>query len=150
MVTIDYYAGVGFSLELLAQSKYHKRFTTASYLHTEIIPPLKFNQARFYLDPNGVPTGLVTWAWLSKSIEHEVHTTGRALAFDEWQSGDRLFINDWITPYNNIREVVNDMSLNVFPDKTATSLRRKPDGSVHRICRWAGANTQRETSEAIS
>ena len=150
MVNIDYYASNGFALELLAQSKYHRQHQLGSYFRTEILPALWANQARFYLTEAGVPTAMVTWAWLSEEVEKEIHTTGRALTRDEWKCGDRLFFNDWITPYNNIREVLHDMTHVIFPDQVATSLRRNQDGTVRRINRWTGVNLRRTEEEAVA
>jgi len=143
MVTLDYYVSTGYALELLAQSSYHRQQAIGNYFRTEVLPALWVNQARLYKTPEDVPVALVTWAWLSEEVEREVHATGRALQQHEWNCGDRLFFNDWITPYNNIREVLHDMTHNIFPDEVATSLRRRQDGSVRRINRWTGVNLRR-------
>lgn len=150
MSHIDYYTAVGYSLELLAQSEYHQQQKLGSYFDVEIIPPLLANQVRFYLTPEGIPTAMATWAWISEEIETEIHQTGRALAHDEWTGGDRLFCNDWITPYNNIREVVHDMTHNLFPNAEATSVRRKHDGSVYKICRWTGVNLRKQRDAKVA
>lgn len=150
MVNLDYYASTGFALELLAQSPYHKQHKIGDYFRTEILPALWVNQARFYLTEEGIPTAMVTWAWLNEDVQEEVHATGRALTRDEWKCGDRLFFNDWITPYNNIRKVLHDMTHNIFPDQIATSLRRNRDGSVRRINRWTGVNLRRAEEEAVA
>ena len=148
-VNLDEYTQVGFALELLAQSKYHQQYPMGDYLRTEILPPIWANQIRFYLTAEGVPTAMVTWAWLSQEVEQEVHQTGRGLTEDEWQSGQRLFINDWVTPYNNLREVYLDMKNNVFPHvPNATSLRRNRDGSVRKVNRWTDINRQPNQQEA--
>lgn len=120
------------------------------YVDVEILPPLWRHQVRFYLTPEGVPTAMVTWAWLSEEVEREVHGTGRALIGDEWTCGDRLFFNDWITPYGNIREVTHDMTHRIFPDAVATSLRRWPDGSVRRIKRWTGVKLRRANEAVVA
>lgn len=143
MVTLDYYVSTAYALELLAQSPYHRKHAVGSYLRAEVLPALWANQARFYRSAEALPVALVTWAWLSEEVEKEVHTTGRALQRDEWNCGERLFFNDWITPYDNIREVLHDMTHNIFPDEVATSLRRRQDGSVRRINRWTGVNLRR-------
>ncbi len=151
MVNIDYYASVGYALELLAQSEYHWQFKLGDYFRVEILPALWCGQTRFYLTDQGVPTAMVTWAWLTKEVEREVHSTGRALTEDEWSCGDRLFFNDWITPYDNIRGVLHDMTHNIFPDElVATSLRRNPDGSVRRINRWTGVNHRKTEKRALA
>ncbi|HHL20053.1 MAG TPA: toxin-activating lysine-acyltransferase [Aliiroseovarius sp.] len=96
-----------------------------------------------YRSLGAIPTAMATWAWLSEETERDVHATGRALNEDEWNCGKRLFFNDWITPYGNIREVLHDMTHNTFPNEVATSLRRNPDGSVRRINRWTGVNLRK-------
>ena len=148
MVTIDHYSGVGYALELLAQSRYHRGFRLGDYFRVEILPALWCAQIRFYLSSNGVPTAMVSWAWLSEEVEREIHATGRALTRDEWNCGDRLFFNDWITPHNNIREVLHDMTHRVFPNEVATSIRRSPDGKVRRVNRWTGVNLRKRRGEA--
>ena len=150
MVNIDYYAANGYALELLAQSEYHQRHPLGDYFRTEILPALWANQARFYLTDEGLPTAMVTWAWLSEDVETDIHATGRALAQEEWNCGGRLFFNDWITPYDNIRDVLHDMTHNIFPNEVATSLRRNPDGSVRRINRWTGVNLRKASKEAAA
>jgi len=142
MTHIDCYSGVGYALELLAQSEYHRQFPVGDYLRVEILPPLWQGQIRFYLSPQGFPTGMITWAWLSNEVLQDVLASGRALSPDEWNCGSQHFFNDWITPHNNIREIMQDMTTNVFPDTIATSLRRNPDGSVRRINRWTGVNAR--------
>lgn len=148
MVNIDYYAGAGYALELLANSEYHRQYPLGDYFRLEILPAFLNGQIRFYLTADCVPTAMVTWAWLSEPVERDIHATGRALTHEEWNCGDRLFFNDWITPYDNIREVLHDMTHDIFPDEIATSLRRNADGSVRRICRWTGANL-RKPMEAV-
>ena len=148
-MSINHYASVGYALELLAQSEYHRQFKLGDYFRVEILPALWSGQTRFYLTNEGVPTALVTWAWLSVEVEGAVHTKGRALTENEWNCGDRLFFNDWITPYGNIRDVLHDMTHHVFPDEVATSLRRSPDGSVRRVSRWTGVNLRRTEQQAV-
>lgn len=147
MVKIDYYSSVGYALELLAQSPYHRQHKLGDYFRTEILPAIWAGQIRFYVTDQGLPSAMATWAWLSKDVEADIHVTGRALTRDEWNCGDRLFFNDWVTPYGNIREIVHDMTHNIFPEEVATSLRRNPDGSVRRINRWTGIKL-REAAEA--
>ncbi|WP_404400436.1 toxin-activating lysine-acyltransferase [Pelagibacterium halotolerans] len=148
MRNMDIYMSVGFALELLAASPYHRQHKYGPYLDTEILTPLKLGQYRFYLAENGAPTAMATWAWLSAEVEAEVHATGRALADDEWQCGNRLFFNDFIAPYDNLRAVMHDLTHVIFPNATATSVRRHADGSVRQIRRWTGVNRRRTAAQA--
>ncbi|WP_395173504.1 toxin-activating lysine-acyltransferase [Roseibium alexandrii] len=129
------------------KSDYHRGFKLGDYFRAEILPALSCGQLRFYLTEDGIPTAMVTWAWLSKEVEREVHLTGRALTQHEWKCGNRLFCNDWITPYDNIRDIVHDMTHTMFPNHSATSLRRHPDGSVRKINRWTGVNLRRANEQ---
>lgn len=150
MVNVDYYASAGFALELLAQSPYHKSLALGDYFRTEVLPALWAKQTRFYLTNDGVPTAMVTWAWLNADVEKDVHATGRALTREEWKCGDRLFFNDWITPYDNIKDVTRDLTHNIFANEVATSLRRNPDSSVRRVNRWTGVNLRRLKEEVVA
>ena len=149
MVNIDYFASVGYALELLAQSRYHRQHKLDDYFRNQVLPALWAGQCRFYVTQEGAPTAMITWAWLSEDVERDIHASGRSLSHSEWNCGDRLFCNDWITPYGNIRQVVHDMTHNIFPDQIATSLRRNMDGSVRSIKRWTGVNI-RKTEEAVA
>ena len=142
MSILDPYCSVGYALELLAHSPYHSQLEVGPYFDIEIMPPLERNQVRFYISEEGVPNGMVTWAWLSKEVELEVHQTGRALSADEWLCGDRLFFNDWIAPFGGSRKIAHDLVNNIFPNHTASSLRRNKDGSVRKVNRWLGAKAK--------
>ncbi|MCR4267396.1 toxin-activating lysine-acyltransferase [Nitratireductor sp. ZSWI3] len=136
MSRTDLYLGVGFAFELLARSAYHRTFPTGRYLTVEILPALRCGQARFYVNDDGFPTGLVTWARLSEEVEAEILATGRALQPQEWTCGERLFFNDFIAPYGTMAAMIRDLKRNVFPQETASSIRRLPEGRVRRINRW--------------
>lgn len=137
MVQIDFYASTGFALELLANSRYHRQQCVDLYFKTEILPALQHNQAWFNITSAGVPTAMITWAWLNDDVRNEVHQTGRTLKYREWICGKHLFLNDWITPYGNIREVKHNLFYDVFKNvDTASSIRRNIDGSVRRVNRW--------------
>ncbi len=130
---------MGWAVDLLGASDYHRTQKLCQYLAVEIIPPFLASQVRFWLSPDGIPVAFATWAFLTADCEEEVLRTGRALRDDEWTAGHRLFFNDWVSPYGHLREVVHDMTHHVFPDHVATSLRRHTDGSKRRVNRWTGA-----------
>jgi cytolysin-activating lysine-acyltransferase len=151
MMTIGPYEGIGYALELLAKSDYHRQHRLGAYLRVEILPPLLHGQARFYLTEDGIPTALVTWAWLSAEVEQDVHATGRALTRQEWRCGDRLFFNDGIAPHGNVRDLLHDMQHSLFPEAThATSLRRNPDGSIRRVHHWRRSGRGRIRQDAVT
>ncbi|WP_053007603.1 toxin-activating lysine-acyltransferase [Pragia fontium] len=64
---------------------------------------------------------------------------------DDWTSGDRLWIQDWIAPFGHslrMKKVVTDI---VFPEHFGRMLyHRHARGQVKS---WYGKNTQREERE---
>jgi len=147
---LDQYLCVGYAVELLAQSNYHKQFPMVAYVYEDILQPFELGQIRFYLDDNHAPTGFVTWAWLSTKIRDDVHESGRPLEDGEWQSGEHLYFNDFVAPYNNMKPIVQDVAKNVFPDQIGTSLRRNMDGSVRRINKWVGTDRLTATTRDVA
>ncbi|MDM7930623.1 toxin-activating lysine-acyltransferase [Tabrizicola sp.] len=63
-------------------------------------PPLALGQVRVFRFDD-VPRGLFTWAWFSEDAERR-YVTGEALAPGDWQSGDRHWLIDMISPYRGL------------------------------------------------
>lgn len=152
MVALDAYTSIGLALELLSHSPYHRKKQVGEYFRAEVLPAVRTGQVKFYLSREGRPVAMISWAWITEAAEQEIHTTGRALKQDEWRCGDRMFINDWISPHVDARIHVRDMMWNVFPDiDYATSIRRKADGSVRRVNRWRrGSATRQVVRKALA
>jgi hemolysin-activating ACP:hemolysin acyltransferase len=142
----DALTALGVTIGQLATSPYHRQFKLSYYLPVEILPPLKASQLRCFLDAEGTPLGLTTWAWLSDDLRHDIHETGRALQPDEWTGGSHPFVNDWITEPRAFRAVMAEKRDVIFPDHIVSSLRRHPDGSVRRVNKWVGRNRLRATT----
>lgn len=143
----DALAALGMAIQQLATSAYHQKFKLSYYLPIEILPPLMAKQVQCYVGLDGNPLGLVTWAWLSKPVQTDLHSSGRALEAVEWSEGFRLFFNDWITEPAAFRAAMTHMTERKFPDEIASSLRRNPDGSVRRVNKWVGKNLQKSQIE---
>lgn len=146
----DALTALGMAIQQLATSPYHRKFKLSYYLPIEILPPLMAKQVQCYVGLDGKPLGLVTWAWLSKPVQKDLHCSGRALETVEWSEGSSLFCNDWITEAKAFRAAVAHMTESKFPDEIASSLRRYPDGSVRRVNKWVGKNLQKSQIEKRS
>jgi cytolysin-activating lysine-acyltransferase len=149
-LNFDALTALGITIQQLATSPYHQQFKLSYYLPVEILPPLKAKQVRCFLNAKGEARGFVTWAWLNDVVKKELHTSGRALTISEWSSGAHLFFNDWITDPEIFRAAMTQMTHEVFPNETASSLRRNPDGSVRRVNKWTGRNLQKSQIETRS
>ncbi len=146
----DALTALGVTIQQLATSPYHQQFKLSYYLPVEILPPLKAEQFRCFLDAEGHPVGLTTWAWLSDQQKQDIHKTGRELQPEEWTGGAHPFVNDWITEPAAFRAVMTEKRDVIFPNHTASSLRRNPDGSVRRVSKWTGRNLQKSQIETRS
>jgi cytolysin-activating lysine-acyltransferase len=136
--SIDPYVSVGCALELLRQSSYHKKFSLGAYFHNQILPPLSKQQIRFYFLDDNILCGMVIWAMISDQVESELHQTGRQLKTEEWDCGNIMFINDFISKGMRPQKIITDMMTNVVPSALyASSIRRHVDGSIRKVNRWS-------------
>lgn len=139
----EIYTTIGAAIELLAHSNYHQDFNLNFYLHTQIYPPIKYEQIFIYYSDEGKAIALVTAAWVSdKTLKEITSSAQRILNESEWQGGEYLLFNDFIAPYGDTRSVLNDLRRNVFHEiNTAYSVRKRKDGTIRKINVWWGANT---------
>lgn len=134
-----FYRLFGHVIELLSVSNYHKNMKLFVYFWREFLPPYLLGQIRLYVSECDKPIAMVSWAKVSEDIENRLKRTGSSLGKDDWCSGARYFFNDIIAPYNNLRQVVQDVRQNVLPEGTvAIALRRRPDGSVRKVSYGVG------------
>jgi hemolysin-activating ACP:hemolysin acyltransferase len=140
---VDRFAAAGMALALFASSPLHRKFRPARYFPVHVMPALKLGQARVYLDLDGQATAFITWAWLSDAVEAEFLSSGRAPTQEDWTSGNRAFVHDWVALPRGTHVVVRDLKYGLFRDHVVTGIRRRSDGSVRKIGRWIGANVPR-------
>lgn len=135
----DHFWVLGLMLTALSTSDYHQRFSVHHYMRVELLPAIQRQHFWCFLT-NGQDPGFVTWAWVSPKVEAALHQHGDALAPEDWQSGNRLFFNDWVAPAPLVRTATRFIAHDIFPEALGTSLRRNPDASVRKINRWKGAS----------
>lgn len=133
----SFYERVGLITELLAVSDHHARARIYSYIPSQVLTPLRKNQAGVYLDRDGGVKAFITWAYVTREIEKALCESGRSIKSDEWDSGQRLFINDFVCPYGNTREILRDARQRYFQNYGgAASVRRHEDGRVRKVNLW--------------
>ena len=136
---MDLETSLGMCMRLMSQSDYHRNWDMATF-DAEITAAILNSQYQIYFDEQDNPIGLATWAWISdKCRQHLIEEQG-ALKFNDWKSGEHLLFNDYIAPWGHAKAILKDLRTNVFPDETAFSLGRNPDGSIRKIYTWKGIN----------
>lgn len=82
-------------------------------------PPIYLKQFNIYR-ARDVPRGLVTWAKLDAAAE-EKHLSGNGLdSFDEWRSGDQLWIMDIMAPWGHGGEIIENIKSTIQENSVKT------------------------------
>lgn len=126
---IDLYTAIGMSAWLCSQTKYYKTWALNAF-DTNIVPPLMKNQYKIYLDEQGTPVGLVTWAWLNGGACDKA-MQGESLLWEEWTSGNHLYCHDFLAPWGHGKKIFKDMKEQVFPEVgEVKAVRRDLNGAI--------------------
>lgn len=86
---------------LAFRSPRHSRMPVGQ-LRSYFEPPVLSGQFRIFRF-DGVARGMFTWAWLSEEAERRL-VSGGVLNPEDWNSGQRLWIVDFIAPYNGLTQ----------------------------------------------
>ncbi len=123
---------------LLSHSTLHCKWPIAS-IHQWVFPALSHNYFRVYRRA-GKPRGYVSWAWMSKSVESKYVLNTSSLKPEDWKSGDRGWVLDFVAPFGDAKEIVHDLKYNIFPNEVGRFLRVKQGSSTLRVSHIHGAN----------
>ena len=94
----------------------HRRFHFISDLEWLLLPPLVSGQCKLYMK-NEYPISFVSWAWLNEDAEKRLFQSGGKLRPGDWNSGDRLWLIDIVSPFGGVDNVLNDLRKNEFAGK---------------------------------
>ncbi len=119
-------------LFLAFRSDWHQRMTMAN-LRSAFETPIALDQYRIFRF-DGVPRGLITWAWMSAEAERK-YVSGDLLDPEDWQSGDRLWLIDMIAPYKGLAASITRwvMVPGQFAETTFRFRRVGADNTTRRI-----------------
>ncbi len=119
-------------LFLAFRSHWHARMNVAN-LRSAFEPPIELGQYRVFRF-DGVPRGLLTWAWMNEEAERK-YVSGDLLDPADWQSGDRLWLIDIIAPYKGLTASISRwvMVPGQFTDGAFNFRRVSRDNATRRI-----------------
>lgn len=86
----------------------HRRFQFISDLEWLLLPPLLRGQCKLYMKQD-YPISFVSWAFLSEPVQQRLVQNGGRLRPEEWDSGDRLWLIDIVSPFGGVDVVLSDM-----------------------------------------
>lgn len=122
----DFYRALGNFLELLAFSDLHHRYHSADYFIKSVIPPITHQFYYIYYNKKEHPYGAVSWARLSQRKMSKLASEFVELEYEDWWSGERLFVYDLIAPWGDAASICKHLAKEVFTlDTFALADRRK-------------------------
>ena len=149
--TLEPYRLLGMICELMSASDYHQHWPIQA-LHTELLPALRRNQYRIYLNQEHQPFGFVSWANLSAKGLAQVLADQIDLQDSDWDAGDYPMINDLIAPWGDAKRIIRHLRTEVFPNQRVLGIRRHRDGTLRKyfFFRGVSAPTQRATPNSVA
>lgn len=112
-------------------------------------PPIYLKQFNIYR-AREVPRGLVTWAKLDAAAEKK-HLSGNGLdEFDEWRSGDQLWIMDIMAPWGHGAEIIENIKATVQDDSVKTLRIHKGQKKVLEWHRTPGSSKWKIRSTMVA
>jgi cytolysin-activating lysine-acyltransferase len=127
---------------LMMQSQLHCSYFIGD-MYECILPPIDLNQFRIYYKKGGYPIGFVCWAFLSEDKEQAYLKGEYSVQIADWNSGDKLIFTEFIAPFGNVKNIIKDLTYNIFPNKIGKSVKMKQKRKIESIKTFYGKNVKR-------
>ncbi len=137
-------------IERLWRDSSMHRAAPTSYLFAYSMPAILLNQYLLVLEQGTQkPLGLCTWAKMDRFAEYRYLIDPTGLARQDWCSGDRLWLIDWIgqTAINQLMAQL--LKTQVLPREVLRTLRVRPKSTRGSILSYCGAELERTTARSI-
>ena len=122
---------------LMLASPLHRQYLIND-IGAVILPAVNLNQFRIYKIKDK-PVGFIAWAMLSLELGRKYSQERHSLQLDEWDTGNQVWITDFIAPFGHAKEVIKDIK-SIYPDRIAHSIRVNSKGKLLKINKWHGQN----------
>jgi cytolysin-activating lysine-acyltransferase len=108
---------LGEAILVLLNSNAHRLNFFVSDIEWLLLSPIMKEQFRLYKDKDGKPVGLILWAYVNEEVDKKLEMGIGKLAFNEWNSGDILWIIDLVAPMGGGDKMVSELKETVFRNK---------------------------------
>ena len=106
-----------------------------------LLPPLKQQQFILAAEPDGValkPVAYVAWAHLDAQAEQRyLRDPANGLRREDWNSGDRLWITHWFTPFGHSR-ALRQIVVQLLADRCMRALDHRGHERGSRVLTFRG------------
>ncbi len=112
-----FHLNLGYIVELFSNSKYHVK-CPIDYFIASVVPALRYNQFKIFFS-GFRPVAYVSWAKLSSEIENKFKNGDYFLKMEEWQSGDNIWLVEFISSDSNLdyEQLMKKLKEKVFAEK---------------------------------
>ncbi|MEZ5644098.1 MAG: toxin-activating lysine-acyltransferase [Burkholderiaceae bacterium] len=117
---------------LMQQSQ--TRHSLISELEWRVLPALMQDQAKLYMRGDA-PLAYVSWARLSPDVAQRYRQTPHRLTFQDWQSGDQIWLIDLVAPFGGVANVMDELRTQVLKGQTIHQLAPSPT-DASRVLTW--------------
>ncbi|MEN2865849.1 RTX-I toxin-activating lysine-acyltransferase ApxIC [Mannheimia haemolytica] len=141
----SYFNLLGTITWLWMNSSLHKEWS-CELLARNVIPAIENEQYMLLID-NGIPIAYCSWADLNLETEVKYIKDINSLTPEEWQSGDRRWIIDWVAPFGHSQLLYKKMCQK-YPDMIVRSIRFYPkQKELGKIAYFKGGKLDKKTAK---
>lgn len=108
---------LGEALLVLLNSNAHRLNFFIGDLEWLLLSPILKQQFRLYRDKDQKPVGLILWAFVNDEVNKRLELGIGKLGFNDWKSGDTLWIIDLIAPQGGGNKMIEELKDTVFKGK---------------------------------
>jgi cytolysin-activating lysine-acyltransferase len=103
-------------------------------LEWRIFPPILLEQCKLYFDNKAgqLPVAFASWALFSESAERD-YLAHQRIAPSNWNSGDRLWLIDFISPFGGSRSIFTDIYQSVLKGRDVNLLYPGANGTPTQV-----------------
>ena len=131
---------------LWANSSLHSDWSM-SLFSRNIIPAIHYNQY-VLLMRDGFPIAFCSWANMSLDSEVKYVRDVTSLGLEDWNSGPRKWIIDWIAPFGDNHTLYKYMRQH-FPNEVFRAIRVQPESESAKIIHVQGGKTNKQETRKL-
>jgi len=117
-------------------------------LNTLLLPAIRHRQ--FIIgNEQGRPVFYASWCWFNEEAEQRyLDNPAVSLPAADWNSGDRLWFQDWVTPFGHSARLARLLQRHLFADCSARALYHRGDERGLRIKHFQGIASKPDPAPA--
>lgn len=131
---------------LWANSPLHKEWSL-SLLSRNVLPAIEHHQYCLIMKDD-FPVAFCSWANLSLENEIKYVRNVTSLNFEDWQSGERKWIIDWIAPFGDNYTLYKHMR-NKFPEDVFRAIRVAPGSDSAKVINVKGGKIHAQKAKEL-